>query len=156
MRKKGQSATEYLMTYGWALLAIAIVGALLYMYVFSNKGNCTQKVSGFNDQGVVVLEGQYVVYTDGRIRMQLENRLDSNATITRIDVGSSSCTPNVELTPSQKIEVGDGTSYCTNLVAEAGNENTCKSIPVKITYNIQGGISGKVSSGTIIAKYVKP
>jgi hypothetical protein len=34
---KGQSATEYLMTYGWAILAIAIVGALLYTQVFSER-----------------------------------------------------------------------------------------------------------------------
>jgi len=36
MNRKGQSATEYLMTYGWAILAIAIVGALLYTQVFNN------------------------------------------------------------------------------------------------------------------------
>ena len=32
--RKAQSATEWLMTYGWAILAIAIVGALLYTQVY--------------------------------------------------------------------------------------------------------------------------
>lgn len=38
-RMKGQSATEYLMTYGWAILAIAIVGALIYTQVLNNPSN---------------------------------------------------------------------------------------------------------------------
>ena len=37
--RKGQSATEYLMIYGWAILAIAIVAALLYTQVFSTSRN---------------------------------------------------------------------------------------------------------------------
>ena len=32
MDRKGQSALEYLMTYGWAILIIIIVGGVLYYY----------------------------------------------------------------------------------------------------------------------------
>jgi uncharacterized protein (UPF0333 family) len=39
MRNKGQTAMEYLMTYGWAILIIIVVVAALYaMGVFSIKG----------------------------------------------------------------------------------------------------------------------
>jgi len=39
MRIKGQTAMEYLMTYGWAILIIIVVVAALYaMGVFSTKG----------------------------------------------------------------------------------------------------------------------
>ncbi|MFP4151114.1 MAG: hypothetical protein ACLFSS_03825 [Candidatus Aenigmatarchaeota archaeon] len=31
-KKKGQAAMEYLMTYGWAILAVVIVGGVLYYY----------------------------------------------------------------------------------------------------------------------------
>jgi len=52
MNRKGQSATEYLMTYGWAILAIAIVGALLYTQVFSesaaNRHNTTVDSMGID------------------------------------------------------------------------------------------------------------
>ena len=34
-RYKGQSALEYLVTYGWALLLVAIVASLLYLYVLA-------------------------------------------------------------------------------------------------------------------------
>jgi len=40
MRNKGQTAMEYLMTYGWAILIIIVVVAALYaMGVFSIKGS---------------------------------------------------------------------------------------------------------------------
>lgn len=42
MRNKGQTAMEYLMTYGWAILIIIVVVAALYaMGVFSTKGSVT-------------------------------------------------------------------------------------------------------------------
>ncbi|MCJ7450798.1 MAG: hypothetical protein MUP58_03600 [Candidatus Nanohaloarchaeota archaeon QJJ-9] len=45
--RKGQSAIEYLTTYGWALLAIVIVGAvLMQMGVFSQCQQVTPKFSG--------------------------------------------------------------------------------------------------------------
>ena len=40
---KGQSALEYLMTYGWALVVIVIVIAALFAFgVFNTPKNCTQ------------------------------------------------------------------------------------------------------------------
>lgn len=40
MKNKGQTAMEYLMTYGWAILIIIVVVAALYaMGVFSTKGS---------------------------------------------------------------------------------------------------------------------
>ena len=42
MRKKGQAAMEYLMTYGWAILIIIVViGALWKMGVFSTTSTVT-------------------------------------------------------------------------------------------------------------------
>ena len=41
--KKGQSALEYLMTYGWALVVIVIVIAALFAFgVFNTPKQCTQ------------------------------------------------------------------------------------------------------------------
>ena len=43
MNNKGQSALEYLMTYGWALVVIVIVVAALFAFgVFNTPANCTQ------------------------------------------------------------------------------------------------------------------
>jgi hypothetical protein len=43
LNNKGQSALEYLMTYGWALVVIVIVVAALFAFgVFNTPANCTQ------------------------------------------------------------------------------------------------------------------
>lgn len=43
LNSKGQSALEYLMTYGWALVVIVIVVAALFAFgVFNTPANCTQ------------------------------------------------------------------------------------------------------------------
>jgi hypothetical protein len=36
--KKGQSAVEYLLAYGWAFLAIAIIAALFWVFVHPSTG----------------------------------------------------------------------------------------------------------------------
>ncbi|MBW2999812.1 hypothetical protein KY339_04005, partial [Candidatus Woesearchaeota archaeon] len=46
---KAQSALEYLMTYGWAILIVIIVGAALYALGVFNPGTFTgQKSTGFS------------------------------------------------------------------------------------------------------------
>ena len=147
-KRKGQSATEYLMTYGWALLAIAVVGGLLYMYVFSNK-ECTQVVKGFSSPGVVVLPApNYVLHSNGALTFVIENKLDSNVTITSIDVDGTAFTPPTgELAPGQRATITGNIG--------ALNEGSCKEVKITITYNIEGGMTGAVSTGTLIAKVVK-
>jgi hypothetical protein len=52
---KGQSAIEYLMTYGWMLLVIAIVGGLLFA-LFQDQELESQTVEGFEGSDVRVEE----------------------------------------------------------------------------------------------------
>jgi hypothetical protein len=52
---KGQSAIEYLMTYGWMLLVIAIVGGLLFA-LFQDQELESQTVEGFEGSDVSVEE----------------------------------------------------------------------------------------------------
>ncbi len=48
MNNKGQSALEYMMTYGWAILIIVIVAVILYsMGIFSPRSSVTATSSGF-------------------------------------------------------------------------------------------------------------
>ena len=42
MSRKGQSAIEYLMTYGWMLLVVAIVGGAIFAFT---QGRCTQSAT---------------------------------------------------------------------------------------------------------------
>src|SRR3990172_5496316 len=56
--RKGQGAMEYLMTYGWALLVIVVVGGALFALGVLNPSTYTQKrCQGF----------QYFSYQDQRL-----------------------------------------------------------------------------------------
>ena len=49
MVKRAQSALEYMMTYGWAILIIVIVAAVLYsMGIFNPSSSVTTTSSGFS------------------------------------------------------------------------------------------------------------
>ncbi|ODS42473.1 MAG: hypothetical protein MSIBF_03905 [Candidatus Altiarchaeales archaeon IMC4] len=49
MNKKGQGAMEYLMTYGWAILVVMIVGIVLWQLgIFGGTGTQTKSFSGFS------------------------------------------------------------------------------------------------------------
>jgi hypothetical protein len=48
MMKKGQGAMEYLMTYGWAILVVVIVGVVLWqMGIFNPSGSIAAGSDGF-------------------------------------------------------------------------------------------------------------
>ena len=147
-KRKGQSATEYLMTYGWALLAIAVVGGLLYMYVFSNN-ECTQVVKGFSSPGISILGApNYVLHSNGDLTFIIQNKLNQNVTITAIDADGHAITPpSGQIAPSQTVQVSGNIG--------PSNVGTCKEVKLTITYNIQGGMSGAEASGSLIAKVVK-
>ncbi|MGC8533545.1 MAG: YncE family protein [Candidatus Parvarchaeum sp.] len=52
--KRSQSALEYMMTYGWAILIIVIVAVILYsMGIFSPSSSISSTVTGFSNLGSV-------------------------------------------------------------------------------------------------------
>ncbi|MEM4347143.1 MAG: hypothetical protein QW802_00965 [Candidatus Altiarchaeota archaeon] len=60
MNKKGQGAMEYLMTYGWAILVVLIIGvALWYMGVFNVGTGGVNRASGFSKMKVADPTIQY-------------------------------------------------------------------------------------------------
>ena len=74
MAEKGQAATEFLMTYGWAILAvIVIIGALAYFGAFSQGKYVTgQAIVNapfyITDSNVLASLG-----TDGGVNLELKN-----------------------------------------------------------------------------------
>ncbi len=65
MKKKGQAAMEYLMTYGWAILIIiVVVGALFAMGVFKTESSIACSPC-FSDFAFVDYAGGTLVLTNG-------------------------------------------------------------------------------------------
>ena len=94
---KGQTAVEYLMTYGWAILIILIVaGVLAYYGIFAPAGFLGPSSKGFTQ--VTVLQ-PWDLSSDlaGTLKFQVENRVGQDITITGIkadsgQVANTTCT----------------------------------------------------------------
>ena len=55
--RRSQSALEYMMTYGWAILIIVIVAVILYsMGIFNPSSSVTSTVTGFSGLGSVTAQ----------------------------------------------------------------------------------------------------
>ena len=101
--KKGQSALEYLMTYGWAILIIIIVGGVLYYYgVFSPSKLVGESKVGFSKVQV----DTWAIDTGAQeLKLILENRAGKQINITEIKVGTATAetfTPDWQMSAGAK------------------------------------------------------
>jgi len=137
-KKKGQSAMEYLMTYGWALLVVMIVlGVLFYLGVFTPKTTsaCTfdpgttyvgSKASGTLLQ-LVLGNGPYNLDTvTGNITM-------TGGTIAGI--GDETCGPAIGTV------IGTNTKYCINATIAARTAGNVVTATVAIPYTDTAGLT---------------
>ena len=98
--KKGQSALEYLMTYGWAILIIIIVGGVLYYYgVFSPSKLVGESKVGF---GKVQVDTWAVDEGADQINFIFENRAGKQINITNVDVGGTATDTAIVLNEGSK------------------------------------------------------
>ena len=145
--RKAQSATEYLMTYGWAILAIAIVGALLYTQVFSTK-KCAEGANGFPMAGGVSIDGnQFTVDgATGDIQVKLRNNLDSDVAIQTLN--------GVTITTATTIAANGADVVDADAAIAIGTTGNCYSaVTLTISYNVVDGVQGMTSSGTLSGRY---
>lgn len=150
MRKKGQAAVEFLMTYGWAILAAVIaIGVLAYFGVFSPGKYVT-------DSTVVTAPlyatGQRINATVAQIELQNNGGEDLN--ITRVFIDStnaalSDCTwtGSQTLTPSQRVAFA--ATCASSLQVGASYKGD-----VTIDYVKTGSTITLTSTGTVAAKVV--
>ncbi|MFQ5405555.1 MAG: hypothetical protein ACE5DI_00145, partial [Candidatus Micrarchaeia archaeon] len=75
--KRGQSALEYLVTYGWAILAIVIIAGLLWAFgifnpqTFASSSACTEGAS------FSCTAADSVYYANGTLLLTLGNKVGS-------------------------------------------------------------------------------
>ena len=91
--KKAQSAMEYLMTYGWAILIVIIVAAALYALGIFNPATYTGRIpTGFTTLGTPT---DWDLNSNGEFSIILNNRLNSPIDITEIKATHGSDTDRV-------------------------------------------------------------
>ncbi|MEK6915041.1 MAG: hypothetical protein AABW89_00685 [Nanoarchaeota archaeon] len=159
MRRKGQAAVEFLMTYGWAILAAVIaIGVLAYFGVFSPGKYVTDSaivtapfyVNAQNIQADV--NG-----TSSGIVMELRNNGGENLNVTSIIVAGT--TPSITCTCDASNGVGcpivvtpsNATAFTATCAGALTNGGTYKG-DITINYNKAGSTVALTSTGTIAGK----
>lgn len=119
--RKGQTAMEYLMTYGWAILIILIVaGVLAYYGVFSPSGFLGPSARGFAE--VYILQ-PWSFNAAGTLTFKIENRVGADITLTNAygKIGTTSQTVALSSTITAGEQSGFLTSAFTSLNGTSGN-----------------------------------
>ncbi len=146
MNMKAQTAMEYLMTYGWAILIVIIVGAALYALGIFNPATYTQSTAtGF--QGFQVPTGGWQFTNGGQLTVQLKNLAGSNVNITSVQATyAGQAVTNA--TASNTFAPGDTYTVIVNGLSTSSS-GSAYSIPVTISYtNVDTGLTF-TSSGTV-------
>jgi len=136
-KRKGQSAIEYLMTYGWMLLVVAIVGGAIFATV---QGQCTTSTSGFSTSDVRVAD--FATNSDGNLAFELRNAAASPVEIDNISVEGDSYNAG-----NETISVGSSATFTTDVGATS--VDGCNDFDLSIQYNVEDGIQSQVVSGTM-------
>jgi hypothetical protein len=162
--KKAQSAMEYLMTYGWAILIVIIVAAALYALGIFNPATYTGRVpTGFTTLGTPT---DWDVASDGAFSIILNNRLANQITVYSITatLGTVSDTYNTyNCTIDSYLMIAPGGTSDVSVICTGPNPysldlgtpttGTTYSVSVSMLYNAgglnhteTGTVTGTVSS----------
>ena len=144
--RKGQTAMEYLMTYGWVIIIILVVVALLWSYGVFTPGVFTKpQAVGFSSFYI----SDWKLATDGTLTVYLSNQIDHDVNITKIYVDGV----EKSVSPSPPVTVESGTyetiSVTTGKTGSVGSEYKISvtieflDVITSIPHNDTGNIIGK-------------
>ena len=137
---KAQSAIEYLMTYGWMLLVVALAGGSIYSFTGSQ---CTETASGFNGDSLAVTDFTVSSETDNLVVL-VENNGPNTVTLNNVSISSDQDTTTQEAS----VEISSGGSASVQLAEGFAISNECNTYGMELEYS-DGGLSDIISSGTI-------
>jgi hypothetical protein len=136
---KAQSAMEYLMTYGWAILIVIIVAAALYSLGIFNPATYTGRIpTGFTTLGT---PEDWDINSNGEVSVILKNRLADMITVHNVSVTLGSITDfnasTFTISPGEEYQYPFSAS---GLTVNQRTQGTTYSLLVEILYN-SGGLN---------------
>ena len=123
MSLKGQSAIEYLTTYGWMLIVAGLVGGIIFAVV---SDSCQISSSGFSDE---VRVSQVGVDSTGELEVVLENQAPDTVSIENITLSSEDGERNLGF--DREVDSGSEQTFSLNNVGDAGS---CNQLDMEIIY----------------------
>lgn len=140
---KAQSAIEYLMTYGWMLLVVAIVGGAIFSIAQSES---VESVSGFSGSDVVV--DDFGTTSEGELQLSMRNSAADSIQINSINVSNGE--KYTEWKGGQDISVSEtGLITLSNVTQGSSGAN---SLDITVNYD-SGGLENLEASGTISGSF---
>ena len=149
IRLKGQTALEYLITYGWALVALAVIIMLLfYLGIFNPTAwvPVRNEAIGLSVFGIT----DFTVKGDGSMTLYLVNNAQSSVNLTDIKIRDASL---VGPTPALPIVMSPGANLTISGVSTitGARGDAFYNDKVEFNYTIIGGAS-HIDSGIIRGK----
>jgi hypothetical protein len=145
MNRRGQTALEYLVTYGWAILAIVIIAGVLWYFGVFTPGRFapTEQTTGFS---TVVVLSHKVTASNGQLTLVLANQAGEQVNVTAVQAGTGAAS-----SPALAISSGgQGTVSAVATGLAAGAVGDPYSTNVTVTYTLtRTGLTGKISAGTV-------
>lgn len=147
---KAQSAVEYLLTYGWIVIALCVTLLLLYLVGIFNPAN----IAGVQDTitGTTTFSfTDFQVMPDGTATLYMRSESPIRLNVTAIGLGSSNLTdadPSfpIELAPGQSVNV----SGISGLRGQRGE--SFFAVKLRIYYSIEGA-GNHTDSGTMSGRF---
>ncbi len=141
-KKKGQAAMEYLMTYGWAILAVVIVGGVLYYYGVFEPDLPDQGCPGAS---VAVEAGAWDYSPEGSLRFIARNNAGQDITIDSVNVTVAET--EVEQSIGEAVSIGEQTGEIT--IDDLPDMTAGDTVEVDMTFTYDGALEGQRSSCTL-------
>jgi hypothetical protein len=123
---KGQSAIEYLMTYGWMLLVVAIVGGAIFATVQDSQEACEQQINDIESTQQAFGVSDFSVTESDGLNIELENRQQEEINVTSVQVAGNAA-------DSTPLTLGFGDTE-TVTVSNIGTSEDCNSYDITIQY----------------------
>lgn len=142
---KGQSAIEYLTSYGWMLLVIVIAGSAIFTTVQDSSNNTD--VTGFNE-GSVKLDQAGI--KEGHIEFNLDKRSSDNLKISKIRLEDKKTGKYISKTFTEDTEIGIKSDKVFEIsgINSSESENT---LDIEVIYD-EGELKDQVGKGNVRGK----
>ena len=143
---KGQSAIEYLMTYGWMLLVVAIAGGLVFTMVQDQN---VESISGFSGEEMIV--ENFGVNSNNNLTLQVLNARSGEVELTNVTVEGQD-----GIKWNDSYPTGEDPNYMILgsqesrqvIVSDFNNTNSGESFDVELIFD-RDGLTDQVSQGSI-------
>jgi hypothetical protein len=149
-KSKGQSAIEYLMTYGWMLLVVAIVGGAIFSTV---RGQCIQGVTGIGPQEDLMIEN-HGVDQSGNLQMTLRSTTSDPVTVENITLTDGTNSLYLQSGGSKEVAAGSTESFSLSQSGTINNNfEGCGEFDLMIEYSLSGFSNNLEITGTLTDQF---